>query len=456
MQVYNCDETGFSGKEASRQKVVGVKRSHTYQQRVTTADHVTAHLCVSADGRFLPTMVIFKGSLPHRDYKDGVPSKWTYATSESGYMDGELFAEWFERVFIPNCGQERPVLLCMDNHESHISLSVVQNAQKHGIILVGFPAHTTHLLQPLDVKIMGPLKERFSAMSNKLGFASKNLVIGKAKFPIVLNYAIDRTAPSSVKEAFKCAGIFPVNKDAIDPSQIVPALFERKQGPDGKDVETLSVTCETCGSFLTNPLVAQGLIPEALSDILIPPPGKPAQEKKRKIVAEGRLLSGDKMLELLKEKEELEEKKKQEKEERKLKREIRKEEKQKENERKEKRKMEKIQKNEENKKSKKVKKLGKRELQTETVQVENNQRNEGRLDSVMYTCGVCHVRGRVSDEGKGINWFGCDDHMCASGTGWFHEACLSDQEKDLIAESLQDETVYFYCHFCCPGLYDEE
>jgi len=68
-------------------------------------------------------------------------------------MDRELFADWFCKVFVPNCGRERPVLLVMDNHDSHISVPVIEKAQAEDIVLVGLPSHTTHLLQPLDVKV---------------------------------------------------------------------------------------------------------------------------------------------------------------------------------------------------------------------------------------------------------------------------------------------------------------
>jgi hypothetical protein len=73
--VFNCDETGWSGKECAREKVIGPKSGHIYQQNVMSNDHVTAHLCVSADGTFIPTMIIYKGCMPHRNYKDGLPGK---------------------------------------------------------------------------------------------------------------------------------------------------------------------------------------------------------------------------------------------------------------------------------------------------------------------------------------------------------------------------------------------
>ncbi|XP_045203683.2 jerky protein homolog-like isoform X1 [Mercenaria mercenaria] len=167
-QIFNCDETGRSGKESGRGKVLGPRTGFLCQQKSIAADHMTAHLCVSVDGRFMPTMIIFKGSLPHRNYKDGLPGSWLFSTSESGYMDSELFYQWFIRIFLPNCGRARPVVLLMDNHDSHISLPLVEKAREEHVLLVGLPSHTTHYLQPLDVHITGPVKEKVTSLASSV------------------------------------------------------------------------------------------------------------------------------------------------------------------------------------------------------------------------------------------------------------------------------------------------
>jgi len=47
------------------------------------------------------------------------------------------------------CSPASPVIL-IDNHDSHISLPVIDFAKEHGIIMVSFPPHCSHKLQPLD------------------------------------------------------------------------------------------------------------------------------------------------------------------------------------------------------------------------------------------------------------------------------------------------------------------
>ena len=50
-----------------------------------------------------------------------------------GYMDKHLFTEWFKRIFLRNCGSERPVLLLLDNHDSHLSYEVLDLAMKNQV-----------------------------------------------------------------------------------------------------------------------------------------------------------------------------------------------------------------------------------------------------------------------------------------------------------------------------------
>ena len=46
-------------------------------------------------------------------------------------------------------------LLLLDDHESHCSIEFIEFSDTYKIILLVLPPHTTHLLQPLDVGILG-------------------------------------------------------------------------------------------------------------------------------------------------------------------------------------------------------------------------------------------------------------------------------------------------------------
>ena len=69
---------------------------------------------------------------------------------------------WMKKVFLKYCGSQRPVLLCVDGHASHVNLDVIDLARKNDVILSCLPLYTTYTLQSLDVSVFKYLKSHFS------------------------------------------------------------------------------------------------------------------------------------------------------------------------------------------------------------------------------------------------------------------------------------------------------
>src|SRR5215218_2857273 len=57
---------------------------------------------------------------------------------------------------------EGPRLLHVDCHSSHINLPLLHFARAHDIIILGYPPHTTHLLQGLDVVVFSSFKNAYA------------------------------------------------------------------------------------------------------------------------------------------------------------------------------------------------------------------------------------------------------------------------------------------------------
>jgi hypothetical protein len=49
--------------------------------------------------------------------------------------------------------------LLMDGHSTHISVGLLEWAKSMNIVIFILPAHTSHLLQPLDVACFGPVQQ---------------------------------------------------------------------------------------------------------------------------------------------------------------------------------------------------------------------------------------------------------------------------------------------------------
>ncbi len=52
-------------------------------------------------------------------------------------------------------------LLIVDGHNSHFSTEFIKFCSKKNIELFCLPPHTTHILQPLDVGLFGPLQSYY-------------------------------------------------------------------------------------------------------------------------------------------------------------------------------------------------------------------------------------------------------------------------------------------------------
>ncbi|CAF1555168.1 unnamed protein product, partial [Rotaria sordida] len=80
------------------------------------------------------------------------PAKAQYRCSQKGWINEQLFADWFESLFIAETVNiAKPIILIMDNLSAHVSIKTIELALKNQIILMCLPPNTTHCLQPLDL-----------------------------------------------------------------------------------------------------------------------------------------------------------------------------------------------------------------------------------------------------------------------------------------------------------------
>ena len=82
--------------------------------------------------------------------REGCVSNTLFVHSDSGWINADLFLEWF-KFFINNIPPTRPVVLIQDGHSSHVSIELVELACENNIHLLCLPSHTSHILQPLDI-----------------------------------------------------------------------------------------------------------------------------------------------------------------------------------------------------------------------------------------------------------------------------------------------------------------
>ena len=168
--------------------------------------------CASADGGKLPLWVIFKGVKMKLDWLKYLAPGSGIAMSPNGWTDNEIGLEWFVRLFEPESrkrlkGKYR--LLILDGHASHISTKVIQFCVTHLIILLCLPPHSTHLLQPADIGLFGPLSTFYKNLIRELcEFQYTEFAIDKIEFLQVIAKAFELAFSfDNVTHSFDKAGI---------------------------------------------------------------------------------------------------------------------------------------------------------------------------------------------------------------------------------------------------------
>ena len=141
--------------------------------------------------------------------------------------------------FLSNIPPSQPVLLIMDGYGSHVSIDVIQLAQDNDVHLLCLPAHTTHILQPLNV---GVFKSNFSKACTKYLAAHPGRVVTSDKLASLVAEAWPHSFTAlNIMSGFKKCGIFPINPSEITDRQIAPSKAVRyKTGAetDADDVPT--------------------------------------------------------------------------------------------------------------------------------------------------------------------------------------------------------------------------
>jgi hypothetical protein len=165
--IYNFDESGFlMGVIGTAKVVTGAEsRNRPKQAQPGNREWVTVIQGVNSQGWIIPPFIILSGQnhLSSWYEDDDLPSDWAIAVSENGWTTNELGFAWIQHFEKHTKGRTVGScrLLILDGHESHVSAQFEQFCKENKIITLCMPAHSSHILQPLDVGCFGPLKTAY-------------------------------------------------------------------------------------------------------------------------------------------------------------------------------------------------------------------------------------------------------------------------------------------------------
>jgi hypothetical protein len=220
--IYNFDETGFAMGLVATAKVVtrAEMLGRPFLIQPGNREWVTSIECVNSTGWVLPPCIIFKGKVHIEGwYQDtALPAGSRIEVSQNGWTTDQIGLRWLQKVFIPATTSRmtgRYRLLILDGHGSHLTPQFDQICSENDIIPICMPAHSSHLLQPLDVGCFSPLKRAYGRLIEekmRLGFNHID------KLDFLEAYPQARTAifsSDNIKSGFSAAGLIPLNPDRV-------------------------------------------------------------------------------------------------------------------------------------------------------------------------------------------------------------------------------------------------
>ncbi|SPO30246.1 uncharacterized protein UTRI_05710 [Ustilago trichophora] len=169
--------------------------------------------CIGSGGQVLLPVIITKGAshMVGEHWKmANVPALWHFAKTDRGWTTQELAVDWLKTVFDANTTPSTPLewrLLIIDSHNSHTSTEFLVAAWNCRIIPFCFLAHSTHIMQPLDVSVFGPVSAAYKQIINNLAPQSI-LDVNRSQFVTFYAQAREKALmPTAAQKAFANCGI---------------------------------------------------------------------------------------------------------------------------------------------------------------------------------------------------------------------------------------------------------
>lgn len=255
-RIYNLDETSTTTVQKS-QKVLAVK-GQKQVCKVTSGERgvlVTTCCIVNAAGNFLPPVMIFPRVNFKQHMLNGAPTGSLGLATPSGWMNCELFVKTMEHfIEHSNSNKENPSLLIMDNHESHISIEVVNLAKENGVTILTVPPHSTGKMQPLDVGVYKPFKTAYNSSVDSWMMRNPGRPITIYEIAACVGEAhMKAMTPANISSAFKKTGIFPYDDNVftdIDflPSDVTNRALENASVINAEDEQSKSTEAPASGN----------------------------------------------------------------------------------------------------------------------------------------------------------------------------------------------------------------
>ena len=230
--IYNVDEKGIQTEHSPLYIACKSTTAVTSSRSAIT----TILGCGNALGAMIPPFYIFKGRRLSNELLKGSSAGSQGMVTDSGWSNAKAFQVFLRDHFImylQRRGDDQTVLLIFDGYKSHINVPVIDWIQQHNIELFVLPAHTSHVLQPLDIVCFGPLQRIYNTECHKFICSNPNSNITRNNVAVLSSTAYDLALSSlNLKSEFQRTGIYSFNPAANDTEKLQSASAFETQSHD--------------------------------------------------------------------------------------------------------------------------------------------------------------------------------------------------------------------------------
>jgi hypothetical protein len=241
VRIWNFDETPlyFDMPLATTLDQMG-KKQVLVRKALSSRKRFTVALTISSHGDKLMPFIIFPGKRPIKP--STAFTNVIVCVQPKGFMDGIRFQDWVSRVMTVGRSASSPTeILVLDSFSAHANPTAVQKLKDVNLILLQVPGGCTPFIQPLDVAVNKPFKNRVRdsyrrwMANDAIHTFSKNGTMQAASREEVVQWvqtAWTQISSDLVQNSFTAAGLTPstLGETELCDDAFLEQLRQRWQG----------------------------------------------------------------------------------------------------------------------------------------------------------------------------------------------------------------------------------
>jgi hypothetical protein len=203
----------------------GTSSSSRMQALVGSREWITTVACICADGTAIPPVLIFasKNSTLQSTWVNDIKATKHSAhigSSSTGWSNDEMGLDWLKNVFNRYTKEKARGswrILILDGHGSHLIAACIEYCFEIKILLIIYPPHATHTLQPLDVVMFWSLPFNYKEiLSTQVQDSQGLLLVKKMDFSLIFWTAwTNLSTKDYILQAFESTGVWLMDLEPV-------------------------------------------------------------------------------------------------------------------------------------------------------------------------------------------------------------------------------------------------